>query len=78
MLHFPRVPLAAEWRRGLRKCRAGFCSPPGERRAGLEPSGGQSWGGPEMNPGGGMWEGVLCVCVCLMEREESGRGLVSW
>lgn len=31
-----------------------------------------------MNPGGGMWEGVLCVCVCLMEREESGRGLVSW
>lgn len=71
LLHFPWVPLAAEWRRELRECR--------EATGVHQERDVQAWsravdraggGGAKMNPGGGMREGVLCVCV----RVFNGKG----
>ena len=60
--------VAAGWRRGLRECRADYCSPPGERRVHLELSRGQSWGGQ-----GESWRWVMGGCVVCV-RVFNGKG----
>ena len=79
LLHLPRVPLGGRWvEKGAEGMRSRLLQSTRRETCVL---GAEPWtelGGAKVNPGGGIWEGVLCVCMCLTEKEESGQRLLSW